>query len=156
MSIFNSILEKLGIHKADVPAAPAVKAAPVAPVAPAKPGQMTPNAPVRPTFPPGSRPTAFTPIPPKPVEMPMVDVVSKLDHLAKANPQQLDWKVSIVDLFKLLGIDSSGATIQELAVELGCPESEMGDSARRNVWLHKTILKKIAENGGNIPQYLLH
>ncbi len=56
----------------------------------------------------------------------------------------------------LLGLDHSPAAIKELAVELGCPESEMGDSYKRNVWTHKALLKKIAENGGNIPQNLLH
>ena len=81
----------------------------------------------------------------------MVDVVSKLEHMAKARPD-LDWKVSIVDLLKLLGMTES---LEDLAVELGCPAFEMADSARRNVWLHKTVLQKIAENGGNIPANLL-
>jgi hypothetical protein len=150
MSIFNNILEKLGIKK---PATPTTTPKPVTPAAPATPGKITPMAG------PGARPTSFTtPIPKpvaKPVEMPMVDVVSKLDGLAKANPQKLDWKVSIVDLLKLLGMDSSYEARKELAVELACPASEMGDSARMNVWLHKTLLQKIAENGGNIPQNLL-
>ena len=88
--------------------------------------------------------------------MAMVDVVSKLDALAKKSPIPLNWKVSIVDLLVVLGIDHSAATIQELAVELGCPASEMGDSARRNIWLHQAVLAKIAENGGNIPASLLH
>jgi hypothetical protein len=163
MSIFNNILEKLGIHKPAVPSVTAKTSTP--PPAPVKPGQMTPNTPVRPTaFTPGQmtpnapvRPTAFVPpAPAKPVEMAMVDVVTKLESLAKANSQELDWKVSIVDLLKLLGLDASAAGIKELAVELGCPESEMGDSYKRNVWTHKALLKKIAENGGNIPPNLLH
>lgn len=86
----------------------------------------------------------------------MVDVVSKLDSLAKANPMQLDWKVSINDLMALLGMDHSPDAIKELAVELGCPEPDLSDSYKRNVWTHKALLKKIAENGGNIPQNLLH
>ena len=86
----------------------------------------------------------------------MVDVVAKLNALAAKNPQKLDWKVSIVDLLKLLGLDASAAAIKDLAVELHCPDSEMSDSYKRNVWLHKTVLQKIAENGGNIPQNLLH
>jgi hypothetical protein len=88
--------------------------------------------------------------------MPMVDVVSKLDSLAKASPIKLNWKLSINDLMALLGMDHSSTAIKELAVELGCPESEMGDSYKRNVWTHKALLKKVAENGGNIPQNLLH
>ncbi len=160
MSIFNTILQKLGIQKAATPPAP------TAPAVPPKPGQMAPNGPPRPTTftpgqpapmgVPGPRPTTFIPLPPKPVEMPMVDVVSKLDSLAKANPMQLDWKVSINDLMALLGMDHSPDAIKELAVELGCPEPDLSDSYKRNVWTHKALLKKIAENGGNIPQNLLH
>jgi hypothetical protein len=85
----------------------------------------------------------------------MVDVVSKLEHLAAENPQKLNWKVSIVDLLKLLDLDSSFEARKELAIELGCPADKMGDSAQMNVWLHKTVLQKIAENGGNIPKELL-
>jgi len=76
-------------------------------------------------------------------------------HRAAANPQKLNWKVSIVDLLKLLDLDSSFAARKELAVELGCPADAMGDSAKMNMWLHKTVLKKLAENGGNIPKELL-
>ena len=67
----------------------------------------------------------------------------------------MNWKVSIVDLLKLLDIDSSREARNELAKELGCPPELMNDSAKMNTWLHKTVLKKIAENGGNIPQSLL-
>jgi len=91
----------------------------------------------------------------KPVEIPLVDVMARLEELANANPQKLNWKTSIVDLLKLLGIDSSFSARKELAIELGCPEEKMKDSAQMNMWLHKTVLKKIAENGGNIPKELL-
>ncbi|NOH04777.1 MAG: DUF3597 domain-containing protein [Chloroflexi bacterium] len=90
---------------------------------------------------------------PKPISE--VDVVAHLEKLAAANPAKLNWKVSIVDLLKLLDIESSFEARKELAVELGCPPELMGDSAKMNVWLHKTVLKKIAENGGNIPKELL-
>jgi hypothetical protein len=60
-----------------------------------------------------------------------------------------------VDLLKLLGIDSSYAAREELATELDCPASLMGDSAQMNMWLHQTVLKKIADNGGNVPKELL-
>jgi hypothetical protein len=56
---------------------------------------------------------------------------------------------------KLLDIDSSFAARKELAVEPGCPADLMSDSARMNMWLHKTVLQKIAANGGNIPKELL-
>ena len=83
-------------------------------------------------------------------------MVARLDRLAMENPNKLDWKVSIVDLLKLLELDSSLKSRKELAVELGCPEELMGgDYVKMNVWLHKAVLQKIAENGGNIPASML-
>ncbi len=139
MSIFNTILQKLGIQKPPAPATPPPAV---------KPAQTTPGKPI---------PAAvqYIPTPQRPAAMPMVDVTSKLDALAKANPMKLNWRQSINDLMALLGMQHTPADIKELAVELGCPESEMGDSDKRNVWTHKTLLKKIAENGGNIPANLL-
>ena len=60
-----------------------------------------------------------------------------------------------MDLMKLLGLENSFAARKELAVELGCPSEKMGDSAKMNMWLHKTVLQKLADKGGNIPQELL-
>lgn len=90
-----------------------------------------------------------------PVAISSVDVVAKLEALASAHGEKLNWKVSIVDLLKLLGLDSSLAARKELASELACPAEKMGDSAQMNMWLHKTVLQKLAENGGNIPAELL-
>ena len=90
-----------------------------------------------------------------PVSISAVDVVAKLEALAAAHAEKLNWKVSIVDLLKLLGLDSSLAVRKELAAELGCPADKMGDSAQMNMWLHKTVLQKLADNGGNIPAELL-
>ena len=149
MSIFTTILEKLGLHK---PAAPTTGTAAAPTPKPAPGGGMAakPNTPVTPGAMAPSAPTA-----PPPAPVAMVDVLSKLDKMAGDNPG-LDWKVSIVDLLKLLGIDSSLSARKELAQELGCPPELMGgDSAKMNVWLHKTVLQKIAENGGNIPKELL-
>lgn len=84
-----------------------------------------------------------------------VDVVAKLTDLAAAHAEKLNWKTSIVDLLKLLKLDSSLTARKELAAELGCPAGKMGDSAQMNMWLHKTVLRKLAENGGNIPPDLL-
>ena len=84
-----------------------------------------------------------------------VDVVTKLAALASAQAEKLNWKVSIVDLMKLLGLDSSLAARKELAKELGCPAEKMEESAQMNMWLHKTVLQKLAQNGGNIPAELL-
>ena len=84
-----------------------------------------------------------------------VDVVANLEALAKANAEKLNWKVSIVDLMKLLGLDSSLGARKELAAELHCPAEKMADSAQMNMWLHKTVLQKLAANGGNISADLL-
>ena len=88
-------------------------------------------------------------------QMSQVDVVSKLEQLASANSEKLNWKVSIVDLMKLLDMDSSLASRKDLAIELGYPRDQTDDSAQMNMWLHKTVLRKLSENGGNIPQELL-
>ena len=92
---------------------------------------------------------------PAPGSVSSVDVVSTLEKLAAAQPEKLNWKVSIADLLTLLGIESSYAARKELAGELGCPEDKMTDSAQMNMWLHQTVLQKIADNGGNIPTELL-
>lgn len=88
---------------------------------------------------------------PKAIEV--VDVVAQLE--TKAKGKDLNWKVSIVDLLKLLDLDSSREAREELAKELNCPADQMSDSARMNTWLHKEVLRRIAANGGNIPQNLL-
>jgi hypothetical protein len=130
MGLFGTILEKLGFGDSAAQAAP--QAAPA----------QEPTA-----------PTSTGPAPSK--EIGTVDVVAKLEGLAAQHKDKLNWKVSIVDLLKLLGIDSSLTARKELATELGCPPEKMGDSAQMNMWLHKAVLKKLAENGGNIPKDLL-
>jgi hypothetical protein len=83
-----------------------------------------------------------------------VDVAAILDGLAAKNPEKLDWKKSIVDLMKLVGMDSSFKARKQLAQELNYT-GDPNDSASMNIWLHKQVLKKIAENGGKVPQELL-
>lgn len=163
MGFFGKILEKLGLKKDE------------AEIAPAKPATST----VKPmTAPPAAKPAAAEVAKPKPVatqkdESPKFDPLSSLStakapapiavsevdvvkHLEKLSAGSgLDWKVSIVDLLKLLDIDSSREARNELAKELGCPEDLMKDSAKMNVWLHKEVLRQIAKNGGNIPANLL-
>lgn len=90
-----------------------------------------------------------------PASMTAVDVVALLEKKAEASTQKLNWRTSIVDLLKLLDIDNSFADRKALAVELGCPPELMKESADMNIWLHKTVLNKIAENGGNVPSDLL-
>ncbi|HLD67870.1 MAG TPA: DUF3597 domain-containing protein [Pseudomonas sp.] len=84
-----------------------------------------------------------------------VDVAATLESLAAGHGEKLNWRTSIVDLLKLLGLDSSLGARKELAVELGCPPEKMGDSAQMNVWLYKQVLRKLAENGGKVPADLL-
>ena len=170
MSLFSKILDKLGLNKkakeAEAAQAKALEdmarkeaearakmsaqanqpATPAAAPAMNKPATAAPaaHAPAAP---------APAPAPAAPVAVSEVDVVKHLEELSAG--KGLNWKVSIVDLLKLLDLDSSFEGRKEMAEELGCPADLMGDSAKMNVWLHKTVLKKIAENGGNIPQSLL-
>jgi hypothetical protein len=83
-----------------------------------------------------------------------VDVAAVLEGLAAKNPEKLDWKHSIVDLMKLVGMDSSFTARKQLATELHYT-GDPNDSASMNVWLHKEVLKKLSENGGKVPQELL-
>jgi len=84
----------------------------------------------------------------------VVDVEAVLEGLAAKNPQKLNWRTSIVDLMKLVGMDSSLAERKELAQELGYT-GNTNDSASMNIWLHKQVLRKLAENGGRVPANLL-
>lgn len=136
MGFFSSILEKLGL-----------KSAAAAPVATPMPTDYSPPS--------GVMPVAAPVPPPAPVAIAVVDVVAQLERYAAASPQKLNWKTSIVDLLKLLDIDSSLTARKALATELNCPAELMGDSAQMNMWLHKAVLKKIADNGGNVPMELL-
>ncbi len=86
---------------------------------------------------------------------PVVDVAAVLDALKKQANQELNWKTSIVDLMKLLSIDSSLTARKELAKELQYT-GDTSDSAAMNVWLHKQIMKKLAENGGKLPEDMKH
>ena len=148
MGLFNTILQKLGFMKdkaveavagetaaaAEAPAAPA-EAAPVEAAAVETVAAAAPDA---------------ADAPPE-----TVDVVAVCEALAAKNPQKLNWRTSIVDLMKLLGMDSSLANRKELAKELGCPENLIGgDYSQMNVWLIKAVMKKLAENGGKVPEEL--
>jgi Domain of unknown function (DUF3597) len=82
-----------------------------------------------------------------------VDVAAVLTALAAKNPEKLDWKRSIVDLMKLLDLDNSLAARKELAQELHYT-GNTSDSASMNVWLHKQVMVKLAENGGRVPAEL--
>lgn len=142
MGFFSNILEKLGMKEAaaaPIITPPAAAAPAPAAAAPSPAPAATPAAPAAPVV----NPIA------------MVDVMALLTEKAAKHPEKLNWKTSIVDLLKLLGLDSSLAARKELAKELYCPDELMGDSAKMNMWLHKQVLGHIAANGGNIPEELL-
>jgi Domain of unknown function (DUF3597) len=84
---------------------------------------------------------------------PAVDVSVVLTEMASKNSQKLDWRHSIVDLMKLLGLDSSLSARQELARELNY-SGDTNDSAAMNIWLHRQVMIKLAENGGKVPDEL--
>lgn len=138
MGFFNNILSKLGFGDGDKAAASAAEA-----TAAAAPAVLTAAV------------DAPAPTPLKAIPVSVVDVVGQLEAKAAASQEKLNWKTSIVDLLKLLGLDSSLAVRKELAAELGCPADKMGDSAQMNMWLHKAVLQKLAANGGNVPQDLM-
>jgi hypothetical protein len=83
-----------------------------------------------------------------------VDVAAVMDQLANENSQKLNWRVSIVDMMKLLGVDSSLDHRKQLATELKY-SGDMNDSASMNIWLHKQLMQALAANGGKLPADLL-
>ena len=97
----------------------------------------------------GSAP-ASTPTSGGPSSGGQVDVEAVLNDMAAKNPQKLNWRTSIVDLMKLLNLDSSLHARQQLADELHY-SGDKNDSASMNVWLHKQVIKKLEENGGKVP-----
>jgi hypothetical protein len=91
-----------------------------------------------------------TPAAPQAQAMPPVDVEAVLTAMAEKNPQKLNWRSSIVDLMKLLDLDSGLGARKELAHELGYT-GDTNDSATMNIWLHKQVMNKLAQNGGKVP-----
>jgi hypothetical protein len=144
MGFFDKILDTLGFGSAKA-AAPEPKKVDLEPIFVEPPKPSAPAAP------------AGTPVPTveTPKAVAVVDVVAQLEARAAKSAQKLNWRTSIVDLLKLLDLDSSLGARKELAKELGCPEDLMGDSAKMNMWLHKTVLARLAANGGNVPADLL-
>lgn len=111
--------------------------------------EATPAAPVpeaaAPT--PAPAPTAAAVAPQPAAE---VDVAGILDFMNEQRAQKLNWRTSIVDLMKLIGLESSLAERKELADELGYT-GDKSDSASMNIWLHKQVIQKIRDNGGQLP-----
>ena len=137
MSIFGSIMSKIfGSHgaaaaNANAPPASSTTAAPSAQASTSASRTVAPSA----------------------APQQLVDVEGVLTGLASKNSQQLNWRTSIVDLMKLLDLDSSLSARKELATELHYT-GDMNDSASMNIWLHKQVMQKLAANGGKVPDEL--
>jgi 3-oxoacyl-ACP reductase-like protein len=137
MGLLSNLISKIFSHSGTTAAVTGAAAAPS-------------TAPAQPAAPPTAAPPTAAPAAPAKA----VDVAAILDGLAAKNSEKLDWKKSIVDLMKLVGMDSSFKARKQLAQELNYT-GDPNDSASMNVWLHKQVLIKIAENGGKVPQELL-
>lgn len=137
MSIFGKIKDAIFGKKAQ--ASPAAKPAAAAPSPQPKPAPTPAPAPA--------------PAAPQPAAQ-QVDVEAILEERAASSGQKLNWRTSIVDLMKLLGMESSLAERKELAQELGYTGALDG-SAEMNIWLHKRVMRELAANGGKVPQSML-
>lgn len=136
MSIFGTIMSKIFQHPQAAAAA-----------------TSTPSGPTGPT---GATPDSSASSGPTAAGAPMseVDVEAVLTSMAAKYSHPVNWRYSIVDLMSMLGIDNSLAQRKALAKELGYT-GDMNDSATMNVWLHKQVMQKLAENGGKVPADLL-
>jgi 3-oxoacyl-ACP reductase-like protein len=138
MSIFGNIMSAIFGRSSSAAAA--------APAAAAPAGSSTQSAPAS---------TSAAPAAPAAAPATPVDVAAIMDNLAAQSSERLDWRKSIVDLMKLINLDSSLAARKELAQELSYA-GDMNDSASMNIWLHKQVMTKLAENGGKVPDELRH
>jgi hypothetical protein len=156
MSIFGDILGRIfGQAQAQPSAAAQPKASPqvdpsARPQAPAS-GQQAAQPSPQQTI----QTASNIPYAPGTAPAPYVDIVVVLDNLAAGRRERLDWRRSIVDLMKLLDLDSSLAARKDLAKELQY-KGDMGDSAAMNIWLHRQVMLKLEENGGKVPDDLKH
>lgn len=108
--------------------------------------QRAPQPTQQPTQQPAQQPQAA----PAAAPMQQVDVEAVLNNMQQQSGQQLNWRTSIVDLLKLLGLDSSLQARKELAAELNYT-GDTNDSATMNIWLHRQVMNKLAANGGKVP-----
>ena len=128
MALFRTLLSRIWGHAEAAPPTPSTGGGAAAPPSDAPAAPATPAAPV--------------------------DVAAVLNGLAATQTERLDWQHSIVDLLKLVGLDSRLEDRKELATDLGYTGALDG-SAAMNMWLHKTVMQKLAANGGKVPQELL-
>jgi Domain of unknown function (DUF3597) len=141
MSVFGRIMSAI------FGSAGAAGSAPTSPAADAAPSAS------RSTSAPAAPGSASTPAPSGAAPMSQVDVGAVLTKLAAQKKEKLNWRTSIVDLMKLLDLDSSLSARKELAQELRY-SGDMNDSASMNIWLHKQVMQKLAESGGKVPDDL--
>jgi nucleoid-associated protein YgaU len=134
MSIFGNIMSAIFGHSSSAAAA----------TAPSAPATAQPASPAAQSAPAAAAASAAP-----------VDVAAIMDNLAAQSSERLDWRRSIVDLMKLINLDSSLAARKELAQEMSYT-GDMNDSASMNIWLHKQVMIKLAENGGRVPDELRH
>jgi hypothetical protein len=136
MSVFGSIMSAIFGHAASASPDTGTNPPEAAPAS-----APTASAHVEPSAAPQSAPSAAKSA---------VDVTAIMDKLASQTKEELEWRKSIVDLMKLLGLDSSLAARKQLAQELHYP-GNLHDSASMNVWLHTQVMNKLAEHGGKVP-----
>ena len=142
MGILSNIFNKIFPHSDSAKKAQAeAQAKAQAQTAPTAPTASAPAAPVAPAAPAAA---------PAPVAMDQVDVEAILNQKLQASGQNLNWRTSIVDLLKLLDLDSSLQSRKELAAELHYT-GDTSDSASMNIWLHRQVMNKLAQNGGKVP-----
>ena len=139
MSIFSSILAKIFPSSHPAVTTPAAVPAGTSATPATTAAAQTTSSPV-------AAPAQATALPP-------VDVEKILTERAASNAEKLNWRTSIVDLMKLLGLDSSLGARKSLATELHF-SGDMNDSATMNIWLHKQVMNKLAQNGGKVPNDL--
>jgi hypothetical protein len=156
MGLFNTLMSKIFSHptasSAPAPAAPVHASAPAQAASGAAVGAPAVPAPTPSAL--GAAATQTAAVAPAAATK-QVDVAAVLNDMAAKNSEKLDWKHSIVDLMKLVGMDSSLSARKELATDLHYT-GDQNDSASMNMWLHKEVLKKLSENGGKVPADLLN
>ena len=138
MGIFDKLKESIFGHQTAAPAAPA---------GPISAGIVAGGSSTAPAPTPSAAPAPAA-------TMPVVDVEAMLEAKAAKLGHKVNWRESIVDLMSLVGIDNSLAERRALARELGYT-GDLNDTAPMNIWLHKQVMRKLAENGGKVPPELL-
>jgi hypothetical protein len=149
MSVFGKIASAIFGHRSVAPGTATGSLAPGAPKAPgsAAPGSAAPGSAAAPASTTGTSAAGSA----KPITI--AEVEAMISKVAAGQKEKFDWQRSIVDLMKLLNLDSSLHAREELAKELGYT-GKLDGSAEMNVWLHKQVMTKLAESGGKVPDSL--